>query len=173
MHEAGPCKGKSSFVQSVLYARSISAFPLTRNLVSSPLNQKRSTVRHSDKRTQTLNIKSSFEILLFPAPINRLTLSNVFTVNVRDKRKIRRNDLFDIRRRVSLSTEEYNICIFKDNFLLVRNPPREGHAHRERDKAESWKIEIRVDPAREPFLARNGMLSRFIRRHLTNILLTN
>lgn len=68
------------------------------------------------------------------------------------------------------------IHFFKDNFLLVRNPePREegGHAHRERDKVESWKIEIRVDPAREPFLARNGMLSRFIRRHLTNILLTN
>lgn len=45
--------------------------------------------------------------------------------------------------------------IFKDNFLFVRNP-----VGRDRDKVESWKIEIRVDPARKSFLTWNGILCK-------------
>lgn len=33
-----------------------------------------------------------------------------------------------------------------------------GEGYRDRDKVESWKIEIRVDPARKSFLTWNGTL---------------
>lgn len=54
---------------------------------------------------------------------------------------------------ISLSMEE--IFVYMYIFLkIIFSSVRESY----RDKVESWKIEIRVDPARKSFLTWNGTL---------------